>query len=351
MINYKSLLLGIAASFCFIPSLGFGCTDFILKSADHSCVVGRSLEFALELQTSIRITPKGEKVQSSAPNNQKGMEWTSLYGYIGMVIFDQAILCDGFNEKGLSIGALWFPDVEYPNVSLAAPSTVIAIEDVGPWILGNFATVDEVRAALPKINVSAHKIPKLGGIPPVHLSIHDAQGNSIVVEFIEGKLQIFDNPVGVLTNAPKFPWHLTNLRNYISLSAVDPGPVSDGSLTLKPTGRGSGFLGLPGDWTPPSRFIRTAVMKRFVAEPKDARTAVNTAIHLLNTVDIPYGIIRGSQPTDSDLTQWIVVKDLTNLKLYVRSYGNQNIQTVDLMSHPLTVGSAVNKIDLEPGNL
>jgi choloylglycine hydrolase len=173
-------------------------------------------------------------------------------------------------------------------------------------------------------------LPGFPDIPPLHLSIHDAKGKSLVVEFLEGKMHLFDNPVGVLTNAPEFPWHLTNLRNYISLSAMNKGAVTIDGTTLEPTGQGNGLLGIPGDWTPPSRFVKTAFVKQALKTPKDSRAATLAAIHLLNAVDIPYGTIRAEQGGHSDYTQWIVVKDLKNKKLHYRTYGDQNIHEVAL---------------------
>lgn len=327
--NYKTFVMG-AAALLAVATNGTACTDFILRCKDQASIVGRSLEFATLLPTKVKIVPRGEVVQSMGPNNQKGVKWTSKYAYAGMNIFDR-IIFDGLNEKGLSVGALWFPDVGYPNVNTQSPDTVIAYEDAMRWLLGNFATVDEAKTALGEVQVYAHPLPEFGNtVAPIHLALHDAQGASLVVEFLDGKIQLFDNPVGVLTNAPEFPWHQTNLRNYINLSAVGVTEKTVDGSVLKPSGQGTGLLGIPGDWTPPSRFVRTAIFKQFLQQPAKAADGVIAAIHLLNAVDIPYGTVREQPATNVDYTQWIVIKDLANRKLYVRTYGNQNIQTIDI---------------------
>lgn len=327
--NYKTFAIG-AATLVASATNGFACTDFVLQCKDQTAIVGRSLEFAPLLPTKVKIVPRGEAVQSKAPNNQNGKKWTSKYAYAGMNIFDR-IIFDGLNEKGLSVAALWFPDVKYPTINAGSPDTVIAYEDMMRWLLGNFATVAEAKTALMGVQIYAHPLPEFGNtVAPIHLAVHDAQGASLVVEFLGGKIQLFDNPIGVLTNAPEFPWHQTNLRNYIHLTPVGVTQKTVDGSVLQPTGQGTGLLGIPGDWTPPSRFVRTAVFKQFLRQPATAADGVTAAIHLLNTVDIPYGTVREQPATNVDFTQWIVVKDLTNRKLYVRTYGNQNIQTIDV---------------------
>lgn len=217
---------------------------------------------------------------------------------------------------------------------------------MGSWLLGNFTTVDEAKAALQQVNFYAAKIPGFNDIPPIHLSIHDASGKSAVLEFLQGKVSLYDNPVGVLTNAPEFPWHVTNLRNYINLSALNVKAIDIDGSVLEPTGQGTGLLGIPGDWTPPSRFVRAAVFKQALKMPKGAKGAVLAAIHVLNTVDIPYGGIRDRNGQVFDFTQWIVVKDLTNKRLFYRTYGNQNIEAVDLLNNPAP--TIIDLVDVAP---
>ncbi|KIA76422.1 Uncharacterized protein YxeI [Parachlamydia acanthamoebae] len=337
----------IALAICTIPSSGFSCTDFLLKAEDRTCIVGRSLEFAQILPTRVQLFPKGEQFQSPAPNNQKGMQWTSKYAFVGMVILPSKAISDGFNEKGFSVGALWMPGTEYPAVSSAPADTMIHFADIMAWLLGNVETVEEAKNALEKMHVYSDKVAGFSIIPPVHLSLHDANGKSGVVEFIKGKVNIYDNPVDVLTNAPEYPWHLTNLSNYINLSPVNAGELKIGNAVITATGQGTGFLGVPGDWTPPSRFVRTALFKNAMGAPKTGKAGINAAFHLLNTVDIPYGTVREKESNSGDFTQWIVVKDLTNKKLYVRTYGDLNIREFDFLNGDQNSQEAKKGIDLQ----
>jgi choloylglycine hydrolase len=330
---FNSLVAFLFGAALFIlPDIGSACTDFIIKSQDNAYIIGRSMEFGQVLPMQIQIVPIGTKYQSAAPNHQKGVSWTSRYAYIGMVFKPANAVLDGFNEKGLSIGELWFPGAQYPPFPTGSPEKSLALLNIGDWLLGNFATVDEAKEGLLKVNIYAAEVPGFSSVPPIHLSIQDAKGKSAVVEFLNGKMNIFDNPIGVLTNAPELPWHLTNLRNYLNLSMLNAQPLNINGTVLSPPGQGSGMMGIPGDWTPPSRFVRTAIFKQALAPPKDAKAAILAAFHLLNTVDIPYGAIRATKNTDFDYTQWVVVKDLTNKQLYYRTYGNQNIQYVDFIA-------------------
>lgn len=315
-------------------TVGFACTDFVLKSNDNNYVVGRSLEFAMILNTQAKLFEKGQSIQSRISNNQPGIKWVSKYSYVGMFVQPGDTVIDGFNDQGFSIGVLWMPGAKYPKIDTTTSlEKTIRFTDLSSWLLGNFSTVEEAKQGLSNIHVFADNVKGFSDIPPIHLSLHDAKGKSAVIEFLNGKMHVFDNPVGVLTNAPEFPWHLTNLRNYINLSAINARTVNIDGTVLAPTGQGTGLLGLPGDWTPPSRFVRAALFTQAIQPPKDAKEAVLAAIHLLNTFDIPYGTVRGSKDGDFDFTQWIVIKDLTNKKLYVRTYTNQNIQEIDLLNN------------------
>ncbi len=326
----KKVLLGGAVLLGTMPQASDACTNFIISTQDNAIINGRSMEFAVFLPTAIKVVPKGETVQSVGPNNQKGMSWTTKYAYAGIAIFEQGIVIDGLNEQGLSVGGLWFRDGQYPDISKAPASTIMAYTDVIRWLLGNFATTEEAKNALPKINVFTFPIPGIpGGPAPIHLAIHDAAGSSAVMEFIDGKMRIMDNPVGVLTNSPEFTWQLTNLRNYINLTAVNKDEEKLGGLVVAPSGEGSGLLGIPGDWTPPSRFVRAVLYKQFAKKAPNVQEGVNAALHILNAFDIPYGTIRTAK-SEGDYTQWVVIKDLATKKLYARTYTDPTIVSVDL---------------------
>ena len=126
---------------------------------------------------------------------------------------------------------------------------------------------------------------------------------------------MFDNKVGAMTNSPNYDWHLLNLRNYATLTPSSARPRSIDGVSLAPFGAGSGMLGLPGDFTPPSRFVRAVAFVNTMSPAKDAAEGVNAASRMLNNFDIPKGLVReGSNPEDFHLgyTQWSVIGDMNH---------------------------------------
>jgi len=242
---------------------------------------------------------------------------------------------------GIVFDALWLPGTEYEEVSPDSdPSKVIELFDLPAWILGNFDALESVKKGLEEMTIWGESNELLGEIPPLHLSLHDKYGGSMVVEFIDGEMKIYDNPNGVLTNAPELPWHLENLRNYVNLSAYMKEAEING-ITYKGMGFGSGYVGIPGDGTPPSRFVRITLLREFSNAVETEEEGIMLALHLLNTVDIPAGVSKreGSGPAAFENTQWVTIKDNKNLKLYFRSYDCSTLFLVDLSKVDFSNGS------------
>ena len=258
------------------------------------------------------------------------MEFTARYGYVGLAVEQAEFVVEGVNETGLSAGLFYFPSYgEYLPYDKSKNSSTISDFQLVSWILGNFKSVDEVKQAMKNIRVTA--------IDPrsstVHWRVIDPSGKQIVIEIVAQQVKIHDNPVGVLTNSPSFDWHLTNLNNYINLFTGAAPNKTMGSLALSPIGGGSGLLGIPGDMTPPSRFVRAAFFQ--TAAPKLATTTetVLQAFHILNNFDIPVGIQFADTESVADIpsaTQWTVATDLQNKKIYYRTMFNSEIRYFDL---------------------
>lgn len=334
----------------FFSSSLSACTDFLLVAKDGAAVNGRSMEFGIDLKPQLVVHPRGEKMQSKAPNNGLGLAWESQLGYFAVNVLGLDCAVDGMNEKGLSFGALWLPGSEYENVPLSEQNKAINLQDVGNWILGNFETTAQVRENLEKVLVWAEPMEQIGAVPPLHIAVHDAKGNSLVVEFIRGKKRIHDNKIAVLTNAPQFEWHVKNLGNYLNLRAMDAGAVDLNGTVLSASGKGGGLLGIPGDWMPPSRFVRIVAYKEFAKKPQDAKESVNLAFHLLNTVDIPFGAIASEtkEGISFDYTQWIVVKDLKNKVIYFRTYEDITVQSIPLDVFNMQTANEVVSYPMKP---
>ena len=332
-----------------LASSVFACTDFAFKAKDGTVVNGRSMEFPIDLKSQIMIVPRGTLFTTEVNAVTPGISWETTYAFVGVNAFGlKNCYVDGFNEKGLAVGGLMYTGAQYqaPEAGKSLP-----LDGLGAWLLGNFATVDEVKAALPSVAICPSVVKKLAGMG-LHLSCHDAGGKNLVVEFIDGKVNVYDNPIGVLTNRPDFPWQMDNLRNYVNLKSLDVDSCSINGVTIEATGVGSGMHGLPGDWTPPSRFVRTAYCLDAALKPKNSKEAVNLAEHLLNMIDIPKGAIK--EPTkysplvyEYGYAQWAVIKDLANKVLHYRTYDNTAWKSVSLMKYPLTPGSPVKTLPLD----
>jgi choloylglycine hydrolase len=226
----------------------------------------------------------------------------------------------------------------------AEASRTIAPWELASWILENFATVEEVKQNIGRIAVAEVVFKKWGMVIPVHFVVHDASGKSIVIEYIEGKLHVYDDVLGVLTNSPSFDWHMTNLRNYVNFSVVNVPPVKVDGITLTGLGQGTGMLGMPGDFTPPSRFVRAVAYNTSILPSKTGEEAVLQAFHILNNFDIPEGVAREEQKDAhgnviADRTMWTSASDLKARRYYFRTHENSQIRSVDLMKMPLDANS------------
>lgn len=319
---------------CLINIPLFACTDFRIKAEDGSVLIARTNEFSVPANSNIVFEPAGKTFTSKTPDGKNGLGWKSRYGFIalnGMGLTENFI--DGLNEAGLSVGMLLFTESKYEAIDKDNEGMSLSNLDLCSWILGNFGTVDELKKELPNVRVWLENVPEIGEPLPLHVAVHDAAGNSIVIEFINGEKKVYDNPIGVMTNMPEFSWQVTNLRTFANANPFNPDAKSFSGVTTAPFGQGNGWLGLPGDWTPPSRFVRVAYALNSASSVKDVGEALSLAGHIINIVDIPFGVIRDKGkggPVLSEYTQWTVFKDLKNKIMYFKTYDNANLRFVDL---------------------
>ncbi len=314
------------------------CTAVDLVAADKAVIAGRTMEWAFDMKWTLKSLPKGTELALTAPPalglpEVKVATRHALIGISAEIIPGGAIL-EGQNAAGLGMSGNFLPGfTEYQTVT-KADKGYVSILGFGAWALGMHASVAEVRAALPGIKVWSDPSLPSGPTPPtIHMVFTDRTGAGIVVEYVGGELRIHDNVAHVLTNAPTYDWHLTNLRNYLNLSTVGVSERLLGSANVTAIGQGGGLLGMPGDYSPPSRFVRAAFMRHFITPPKTAVEARQAVGHILNTVDIPLGIAQSKEGGQliSDYTQWVAIKDLTNNKLMIADYAHRlTYLTIDL---------------------
>jgi len=312
----SAVLTALTASATFTPSAE-ACTSLVLPASDGSRIYTRTMEFAIDTKSRLVGLPRG-----LALTGQKGLAWESKYAAIGMNAFGMPALLDGMNEKGLTGGILYFPGfAQYTAPQAVGPGQGLAPWEFLTWALTRFATVAEVKAALPQIRVMDMEEPDMKIVPPVHYTLHDATGASIVIEPVDGALKVYDNPLGVMTNSPEFPWHMTNLRNYVNLTPENVPPLHINNAVIHPLGAGSGLHGIPGDLTPPSRFVRAAAMVMSAGTVQGGLKGVRMAEHIASNFDIPKGMVqvKGMPP---DLTQWTSVADMGQDRYYIKTWAN-----------------------------
>jgi choloylglycine hydrolase len=333
----KILTAALIAAFASATTPGFACTGISLKSADGAAIRGRTLEFGFPMQSKVIVIPSGKELSGTLPDGSKGLVYKSKHAIVGANALGMPVILYGINDQGLSVGLFYFPGyAKYTDVTPENASHALAGYEFGVWALANFATVDEVREAVKDIVLVPTPAPGLGSpqgaVPGAHFFLQDKSGKSLVVEPVDGTLKVHDAPLGVMTNAPTYDWHMTNLANYVNLSVKDVESAKVGPVTVNSLGAGAGLLGLPGDFTPPSRFVRAVVYSQAAAPNATAEDAVLSAFHILNQFDIPKGSVVNSAGGEAmdETTEWTSVADLKNLRWYFRTFEDQSIHMVDL---------------------
>jgi len=307
------------------------CTGITLKSKDGATVAARTIEWAESVMNCMYvIVPKNQELQSFTPTGMDGVKFKSKYGFVGLAVEQKEFMVEGLNEKGLSAGLFYFPNYgKYQPYDAAQKDKCLADFQVVSYVLSQCESVDEVKEVLPKVRVI--------NIDPrsstVHWRFTEASGRQIVLEIVNEVMHFYENPLGVLTNSPGIEWHWANLNNYINLQPGSVPEHSFGPLEMKNFGHGSGMLGLPGDFTPPSRFVRAAFFQLTAPQQTDAEGSIFQAFHILNNFDIPTGteVAWGKASTDlPSATQFTVASDTHNRMLFYRTMYNSNIRCIDL---------------------
>lgn len=298
------------------------CTAVSLKVKDH--YFGRNLDLEGSFGEVVAVTPRKYPFHFRAKETI-----SSHYAIIGMAHMDQGypLYYEGTNEKGLSMAGLNFPgnaDYKpmYPKKDNITPFEFI------PWILSQCANVSEAEELLSGLNIWEEKYSEQLPLSPLHWMISDAD-TSIVVESVKDGLKIYQNPVGVMTNNPVFDKQLFSLNNYMHLSSAAPQNTFSANLPLDMYSRGMGALGMPGDWSSQSRFIKASFVKMNSVCDSSEEAAVGQFFHILTSVEHP----RGCVAIHEDLYEITIYSCCCNTSkgiYYYRTYGNSQITAVDM---------------------
>ena len=321
-----------AASVIFSYSPAEACTGVSFTAKDGSFIVARTMEWGtFELGSRYMVVPRGFSQVAFTPSGQNGMKIVAKYGYVAIGVLEHNLVAEGVNEKGLMGELFYFPNYgTYAEYNPAKNATTIADAQLLSWALAKFATIEELEKEINHINVT----PYGHGFGAAHFRLADATGRQVVLEYLDGKAKIFENKIGVITNAPSFDFHMLNLNNYVNCfaGAVKSREVAPG-VTLQPFGQGSASLGLPGDVTPTSRFVRAAFYVHTARQQPTGYDAVMQSFQILNNFDIPVGVEfqdPKEMPNLLSATQWTTAIDLKAMKFYYRTMFNSTIRCIDL---------------------
>ncbi len=344
----KNLVSILTVTSLVFASVGnaIACTSLMITDVKGNGYHGRTLEFSSILPTSMTYFPAGTKIESFTPAGKQGKTFNTKYGILGMTALalptaKQVTFADGMNDQGLSMKINWLNSTTAIPVT-AEDSKLLSITDFGSWTLGNFKSASELRAAL-NSKETGFWLPILKDFSPnpwpQHYHFVDKTGDNLVVEFTDGKMNVYDNPVGVLTNGPDFPWHLQNLSNY-TFNNVDKNTGQLGKLKLATQDAGIALTALPSAQTSQGRFVKAAFYTNYVRKAKTPDEAMITLSHIINNFDRPYDLtvdgaggsgdgIRG-KGFSSEVTVWTTMSDLNRNQYYVRSINAMNFAMVDM---------------------
>lgn len=313
------------------------CTALTLNTNQH--YFGRNLDLEFSYHETVAITPRNYPLifrHLPAQNRH--------YAMIGMAYIQEnyPLYYEATNEMGLSMAGLNFPDNAY-YFPLKENKDNVAPFELVPWILGQCKNLGEAQECLKNLNICNTQFSDSLPLSPLHWIISDGEG-SLTLESMADGLHIHRNTPGILTNNPPFDFQITNLANYMALSPSQPENQLRNLMPLPHFSRGMGGLGLPGDLSSPSRFVRTAFFKANSICSGDESASVSQFFHILDSV----AHVRGSvevNPGNYEITVYSSCCNVDEGIYYYKTYENSQISAVhlhqedmeatELISHPL----------------
>ena len=305
------------------------CTAVAMSTSGGMAYFGRTMDFSYPLDPELYFVPKGYRWTNMLKTHSIRNQY-SIMG-IGQNI-SPVVFADAVNDQGFAAAALYFPgyaDYDDNKSNVSRPS--ISSLELVHFLTALCASVEQATYLLNSIQIVGVQDPVTNSIAPLHWILTDRSGCCVVVEKMADGLHIMNNPIGVLTNSPDFSWHMTNLNSFMNIMPSQQKNAAWGPVSLSPFGQGAGTLGLPGDYTPPSRFVRTAFLKTHASLPSGREECVNTCFHLLDSVTIPKGVVITDRGT-SDYTQYTAFIDLSSSEYFFKTYENSQIYAVPMPS-------------------
>ena len=295
------------------------CTAILYKSKDH--YFGRNLDLEYHYKENVTITPRDYPLPF-----RNGRKLKKHYAMIGMAVAEDGypLYYDATNEWGLSVAALNFPGnaVYFPE---AEGKDNITPFELIPWILAQCKNLQEARMKFDRLNITNIAFSNKYPLTPLHWMVSDSSA-SVVLEQTEEGLSVYENPVDVLTNNPPFPYHLYNLQNYLNVTAQEAENRFSKTVTITPHSRGMGGLGLPGDLSSSSRFVRAAFTTLNSVDDGSEEGSVSQFFHILDAVAQQRGCCRVRD--GYEITQYSSCCNTNKGIYYYKTYDNSQITAI-----------------------
>ena len=302
------------------------CTAITYMTKDH--YFGRNLDLEYSYNEAVTITPRNFPLPFRCVNNLD-----RHYAMIGIATVEDGypLYYDATNEKGLSMAGLNFPGNAVYKRKITGVDNITPFEFV-PWILGQCANLTEAETLLSRTNLVNISFSDSLPLSPLHWLIADSE-RSIAVEPMANGLKIYDDPVGVLTNNPPFDYHVQNLKNYLNLTRDEPTNRFAPGIDLTPYSRGMGAMGLPGDLSSSSRFIKAAFTKLNSISGDSEAESISQFFHILGSVTQQNGCVRVGESFEK--TVYSSCCNTDQGIYYYTTYDNSQITGVKLYNEDL----------------
>ena len=303
------------------------CTAATYTAKDH--YFGRNLDLEFSYNQKVTIVPRNYEF-----NFRKVKPMKSHYAMIGMafVVDNYPLYYDATNEKGLSMAGLNFPENADYKQETEGKDNVTPFEFI-PWILGQCSTIEEVKELLGRINLININFSEKLPLSPLHWMISD-RNESITVESVKEGLKIYDNPVGILTNNPTFDIQMFNLNNYVNVTREVPENRFSNAIALDIYSRGMGGIGIPGDLSSSSRFVKAVFTKLNSVSGTSESESISQFFHILGSVNQERGCVRLAEDT-YEITIYSSCCNIDKGVYYYKTYENSQITGVDMHNENL----------------
>lgn len=326
IIKRSIVILGVAGMLWAGTRKAEACTRAVYIGTDNMVVTGRTMDWKEDIMSNIYVFPRG--VARAGYNKGETVKWTSKYGSVLATGYDIGT-CDGMNEKGLVASLLFLPESVYDRPNDNRP--VMGISIWTQYVLDNFATVHEAVEELKKetFRIDAPRMPN-GSASTLHMAITDEEGNTAVLEYLDGTLSIHEGKeFQVMTNSPRYDYQL----------AINDYWKEVGGLQM-----------LPGTNRSSDRFVRASFYINAIPKTSDAQTAVASVLSVMRNVSVPFGITTPDKPYISS-TRWRSVADQKNKVYYFDSVLTPNLFWLDLKKIDFSPKAGIKKLTLTNGEI